>query len=86
VETGFLFAAQRGVPYRAEMAACGGAAPYKWKKVGKLPKGLTLSKVGVISGTPSSKLAPGSYSVAVKVTDSEKRKQSATTNFTLTVK
>ena len=46
----------------------------KWKKgvvtVGKaLPKGLHLSPTGVLSGTPSAKLAPGTYSVTVKATE-----------------
>jgi hypothetical protein len=39
----------------------------KWKKV-TLPKGLKLSSTGVLSGTPSAKLAAPS-SVTVKVTE-----------------
>jgi hypothetical protein len=86
VETETLPEAIRGTPYHAELVAFGGVRPYKWKKVGKLPKGLKLSKSGVISGTPSTKLATGSYPVSVKVTDSEKKaKQSATAALTLKV-
>jgi Putative Ig domain/FG-GAP repeat len=77
--------ATRGVGYEADLLARGGVPPYKWKKVGKLPKGLKLIKTGVIEGTPSSKLAPGSYLVGVKVTDSEKPKKSATANLTFKV-
>ena len=40
----------------------------KWKKI-TLPKGLKLSSVGVLSGTPSAKLAAGPSSVTVQVTE-----------------
>jgi hypothetical protein len=40
----------------------------KWKKV-TLPKGLKLSSAGVLSGTPSAKLAAGLSSVTVQVTE-----------------
>jgi hypothetical protein len=40
----------------------------KWKKV-SLPKGLKLSKTGVLSGTPSTKLKAGTSSVKVQVTE-----------------
>jgi len=40
----------------------------KWKKV-NLPKGLKLSSAGVLSGTPSAKLAAGPNSVTVQVTE-----------------
>jgi len=40
----------------------------KWKKV-SLPKGLKLSKTGVLSGTPSTKLTAGTSSVTVSVTE-----------------
>lgn len=43
-------------------------ATLKWKKVA-LPKGLKLSSSGVLSGTPSKKLAAGSASVEVQVTE-----------------
>lgn len=48
------------------------ASPYvttlKWKKV-SLPKGLKLSRDGVLSGTLNAKLAPGSSSISVQVTE-----------------
>jgi plastocyanin len=85
VVTSTLPGATRGMPYSTQLAAEGGVPPYKWKKAGPLPKGLKLSKSGMLAGTPSTKLAPGSYPVAVKVTDSEKPKQSSTTTLTLTI-
>jgi hypothetical protein len=86
VETTTLPEATRGLAYEAVLAACGGTAPYKWKKVGKLPRGLKVTKTGVIQGTPRSKLAPGSYRIGVKATDAEKPKRSATSTVTLKVK
>jgi hypothetical protein len=85
VVTSTLPGATRGMPYSAPLAAEGGVQPYKWKKAGPLPKGLKVSKTGMLAGTPSTKLAPGSYPVAVKVTDSEKPKQSATATLTLKI-
>ncbi len=34
----------------------------------ELPKGLTLSSDGVLSGTPSTNLMPGTYSLVVQAT------------------
>jgi hypothetical protein len=78
--------AARGMAYSAELAECGGVPPYKWKKVGTLPKGLKLSKTGVLAGLPSTKLAPGSYPISVRVIDSKKKgKDSATVTLALKV-
>ncbi len=85
VRSGILPAVTRGTPYSVQLNATGGSSPYKWKKVGKLPKGLKLTKEGVIQGTPSPKLAPGSYTIGVKVSDAEKPKQSASGNLTLAI-
>jgi photosystem II stability/assembly factor-like uncharacterized protein len=53
------------------LEAIGGTPPYKWAKVGTWPAGLTISKIGVISGKPTVKIAsPTSYNLTVKVTDS----------------
>jgi hypothetical protein len=35
----------------------------------ELPKGLKLSRAGILSGTPSTHLAPGTYEVRVTVTE-----------------
>ncbi len=85
VRTGELSQATPGTPYALALAASGGTGTYKWKKVGKLPKGLKLTKAGVIEGTPGKKLAAGSYPVEVAVSDSAKPKHTALAHFTLTV-
>ena len=54
-------------PYNAMLAATGGTAPYSWSVTsGTLPKGLSLSSDGVVSGTPTS---AGSSTVTIQVTD-----------------
>jgi hypothetical protein len=56
----------------ATQEAGASVSPYvttiKWKKV-NLPKGLKLSSVGVLSGTPSRSLAAGPSSVTAQVTE-----------------
>ncbi len=52
---------------RIVLTATGGNAPYRWKLlIGTLPKLLTLSSAGVITGTPQS---AGTTTVVVQVTD-----------------
>jgi hypothetical protein len=42
-----------GVPYSAPLQGLGGTVPYTWSVLsGRLPRGLSLSSAGVISGTP----------------------------------
>ena len=86
VITESLPAATRGAAYSYQLEASGGQTPYKWKKSGKLPKGLKLSKTGVLAGTPSAKLTPGSYPVTVEVTYKSKPKPTAKATLTLQVK
>jgi hypothetical protein len=86
VRSGKLPEATRGMAYSVQLVASGGTAPYKWKKVGKLPKGLKLTSTGLLQGVASSKIAPRAYPVTVKLSDSEKPKQSATGTLSLTVK
>lgn len=86
VVTSSLPPATPGHPYSTQIEAAGGTEPYKWAKVGKLPKGLKLGKTGLLSGTPSVKLTPGEYPAEVKVTDSaEPKHATATAKLTLTV-
>ena len=49
---------------------------FQWTKV-SAPKGLRLSDSGVLSGTPSKKLIPGSYSAVVQVTETVRTVQYA---------
>ncbi len=85
IESTTLPPAQRGVPYHVQLTASGGRLPYKWKKGSTLPKGLKVSKAGVLSGTPSTKLAAGEYSIGVSVSDTSKPKQTATATLTLAI-
>ena len=85
IETTTLPPATGGMPYTTQLEASGGHPPYKWKKTAKLPKGLKLSKTGVLSGTPSTKLAPGEYPIGVSVNDSSKPKETAAKALTLTI-
>jgi len=62
-----------GTPYSDQLTASGGVAPYTWKTLAGLPKGLKLSKKGVLSGTVAKKVVPGTYTISVEVTDSTKK-------------
>lgn len=69
-----------GSVYNQTIAATGGVPPYTFSvSAGGIP-GLTLSNVGVLTGTPT---AGGSSSITVKVTDSENN--SATQTYTPTI-
>ncbi len=75
-----------GTPYSEQLQAAGGVTPYKWKATTVLPLGLTLSKTGLLSGTVDASVAPGSYPVGIKVTDSKTpTKEVATVTLNLTV-
>jgi large repetitive protein len=70
-----------GHSYSTTLAATGGTAPYTWSRsAGGLPRGLSLSSGGTISGTVN---AYGSYSYTARVTDSAGN--TATKKFQLTV-
>ena len=81
-------------PMTLEAANLGAStSPYvttlKWKKV-TLPKGLTLSSAGVLSGTPSSKLVGGPSSITVQATETvttlnDRRKVKTTTTVEATI-
>ncbi|HEV3367309.1 MAG TPA: putative Ig domain-containing protein, partial [Acidimicrobiales bacterium] len=71
ITTTSLPGATPGSSYTAQLAASGGVPPFKWKKLSALPKGLKLSSSGAITGTLSSKVAPGTYPVSAQVTDKE---------------
>jgi hypothetical protein len=58
-----------GTAYSQQITASGGTAPYTFTVTsGTLPAGLTLSSVGLLSGTPTT---VGSSTVTIRATDSE---------------
>lgn len=59
------------------LVATGGTKPYTWSLVsGRLPPGVRLSTMGVLSGTPTAK---GKFSFEVMVKDTKTKKAAATT-------
>lgn len=71
-----------GVPYTAKLSAVGGTAPYRWSVLsGSLPSGLSLSRSGHITGTPST---AGVFEADVQVQDATG--QAVSTNLFLTTK
>jgi hypothetical protein len=85
VTTSSLPGAQIGVSYSATLGAAGGKPPYKWSlSSGTLPKGLKLTKHGVIKGKPAATAVSETFTV--KVTDkTHPTPQTATATFTITV-
>jgi len=64
----------RGFPYSVQLGAAGGVPPYRWTRTGALPKGLSMSRSGLLSAPVISlKAAPGTYTFSVSVRDSTKR-------------
>lgn len=85
-----------GTPYTATFTATGGIAPYTWCVVepnngtcdngsgGALPAGLTInSSTGVISGTPTTPIAPTPFTVQAK--DSESPSSTGSAQVTLSI-
>lgn len=66
-----------GKPYRHELhgdGGCGPALPYQYRILsGELPPGLTLSKAGIISGTPT---LAGTWSAWIELSDEDPPSQS----------
>jgi hypothetical protein len=67
-----------GVPYRVELTATAGTAPYRWtkkkkKKFGTLPDGITLSSDGILAGTPT---VQSTFNFTIQVSDSVGKKAS----------
>jgi hypothetical protein len=70
--------------YSASLTGCGGKAPYRFKKVGRLPRGLSLSRAGVLSGSFTS---AGTFSFRVKMIDAtrpKRLKHTTTKTFSIT--
>ena len=68
IRTRTLPAATKRAPYSAALVAVGGSGGYTWRRMKRsLPKGLTLTKSGTVTGTPR-KTAKKRF--RVRVTDS----------------
>jgi Putative Ig domain len=75
-----LPAGRVGTPYSQQLQASGGTGTLTWTKTsGTLPRGLSLSAGGQLSGTPTK---PGSYTFTVQVVDSSVPQKTATKTFT----
>jgi uncharacterized protein (TIGR03437 family) len=71
-----------GVPYSFQLAVTGGAAPYTWRSISRLPLNVFLGPgTGLLSGTPGE---TGEFDLTVEVRDSAG--SSATRDFRLTVR
>ena len=83
VTTTSLPAGTVGTAYNQTLTATGGVTPYKWGlTAGSLPAGLSLSSIGVISGSPS---AASTSSFTVTVADSESPAATATAGLSITI-
>jgi len=72
-----------GMAYSDNLEASGGITPYVWTiTAGSLPPGLSLSREGNISGTPT---GSGQSSFTVQVTDSSSPAQKALSSLSITV-
>ena len=71
-----------GVPYAALITAAGGNKPFKFNKAAKFPKGLSISKDGVVSGVPKQ---GGTYQISVRVKDALQIPRVATRSIPLTI-
>jgi hypothetical protein len=76
-----LKAARAGVAYRAKLRLVGGAAPLTWTIRGKVPRGVKVTKTGLLLGTPK---AAGTYRFTVTAVDA--LRASAKTSVTLVVR
>jgi len=71
ITTPSLPKAQVGRPYNVRFKGAGGAMPYIWDIVGKLPEGLDLDiRTGTLSGTPKK---AGTFPLRVRLTDADNK-------------
>ncbi len=81
ITNSYLPEATLGSWYSTSLSASGGSLSYTWSETGgTLPRGLTLSSSGIISGIPTS---TGNYSATIRVTDGDGASRSR--SFSLTV-
>ena len=84
VATSSLPSGPLGASYSQPLAAAGGTAPYSWSIVpgaGSLPAGLSLSSVGLISGTPS---IAGTFNFTVQLNDAGSHSAQKALSITIT--
>jgi hypothetical protein len=58
----------RGTSFAFALSASGGKPPYKWRSLGGMPSGLSLSETGILSGAVTT---IGTYQIVVEVTDAD---------------
>jgi hypothetical protein len=69
ITTAALPVAHRAKPYRAKLAAAGGAPPYRFSLLDRPPLGIHLLASGVLEGKARAKL--GSYALRLQVKDAD---------------
>jgi hypothetical protein len=75
-----------GQPYSAALEARGTGFAVKWKRIGKLPKGLKLDPLtGVIQGVPRKTAGPFTFSVQVREVVKKTLRQTATRPLSIVV-
>jgi uncharacterized GH25 family protein len=72
----------KGQAYSTTLVARGGTAPYTWSHTGSIPHGMSLSKTGVLSGTPT---VSGTFTIVFKVRDSSSPPQYAARSLKLVI-
>ncbi|MBI2379842.1 MAG: putative Ig domain-containing protein [Gammaproteobacteria bacterium] len=73
--------AQAGLAFETGLPIMGGQAPYHWRALGALPKGLRLDEdSGVLRGRP---LAGGQYELRIRVTDANGQELDARWSLTI---
>ena len=68
IATSGMKIAHVGQPYRFTLTAGGGKGPFVWSTFKPLPTGLSMSSIGVITGTPQ---RPGTWVMGVRVTNGD---------------
>lgn len=84
ITTPSLPAGTIGSAHSSKVVAVGGTAPYRFKKIGKLPQGLKLTPTtGAITGIPKKKT--GTFSFQVRAIDKAKPKATATRTYSIKI-
>lgn len=79
-----LHAGTVGHLYETSLRAALGTSPYRWSLThGRLPRGLRLSRRGVLSGVPR---RPGHWRLTIAVTDAGRPRMAAHRRFSVAVR